>query len=372
MAALLLVAAGVVVVLVDPFGGSPNGGPSDNASPTSLATVTRRSLSSQQSESGTLGYGGEYSVLNQARGTITALPRVGQIVSAAQMLYEAQEKPVLLLSGDTPAYRSLSKGRSGRDVEELNANLVALGYATSAQLDWAPAYFSSETKYSLQRLQEALEIKRTGWLALGEAVFLPGPIRITKLVATLGAQVPPGGTVAQASSTTRRVHLELSASAQSHVRVGDRVTITLPDGRTTPGVVSSIGTVATSPSGKGAEGGEGNKGKAGGEGEEGSSTIEVEITPNDPRATGRLDEAPVQVSITTASVSHALVVPVAALLALAGGNAAAGAAYAVEVVEGRVHRLLAVTVGLFDDAEGLVQVSGRGLSAGQRVVVPTA
>jgi len=29
-----------------------------------------------------------------------------------------------------------------------------------------------------------------------------------------------------------------------------------------------------------------------------------------------------------------------------------------------------VTVGLFDDADGLVQVSGSGVSAGQRVVVP--
>ena len=70
------------------------------------------------------------------------------------------------------------------------------------------------------------------------------------------------------------------------------------------------------------------------------------------------------VEITTESVQNVLVVPVDALLALAGGG------YALEVAEGRVHRLVAVTVGLFDDAEGLVQVSGQGLSAGQRVVVP--
>ena len=44
--------------------------------------------------------------------------------------------------------------------------------------------------------------------------------------------------------------------------------------------------------------------------------------------------------------------------------------YAVEVVEGGVHHLEAVTLGLFDDAEGLVQVSGQGVAAGQRVVVP--
>ena len=60
------------------------------------------------------------------------------------------------------------------------------------------------------------------------------------------------------------------------------------------------------------------------------------------------------------------VVPVDALLALAGGG------YALEVVEGRAHRLEAVSLGLFDDAEGLVQVSGREVAAGQRVVVPAS
>jgi hypothetical protein len=64
-------------------------------------------------------------------------------------------------------------------------------------------------------------------------------------------------------------------------------------------------------------------------------------------------------------VSGALVVPVTALLALAEGG------YAVEVAEGHVHRLVAVTLGLFDNADGLVQVSGAGLSAGERVVVPS-
>ena len=50
----------------------------DNASATSLASVTRRSLSSQQNESGTLGYAGQYSVINQAIGVFTALPADGQ------------------------------------------------------------------------------------------------------------------------------------------------------------------------------------------------------------------------------------------------------------------------------------------------------
>jgi hypothetical protein len=59
------------------------------------------------------------------------------------------------------------------------------------------------------------------------------------------------------------------------------------------------------------------------------------------------------------------VVPVTALLAQSGGG------YAVEVVDGhRIHHLVEVDLGLFDDADGLVQVTGGELHAGENVVVP--
>jgi multidrug efflux pump subunit AcrA (membrane-fusion protein) len=74
----------------------------------------------------------------------------------------------------------------------------------------------------------------------------------------------------------------------------------------------------------------------------------------------------VNVSITTESVQDALAVPIDALLALAGGG------YAIEEVQPNgVHRLLPVTLGLFDDEAGDVQISGPELAAGQRVVVPS-
>jgi hypothetical protein len=72
----------------------------------------------------------------------------------------------------------------------------------------------------------------------------------------------------------------------------------------------------------------------------------------------------VTVTVTTGRVSHALVVPVTALLAQPDGS------YAVEVTGPGGHHLVTVTLGLFDDAQGLVQVSGSGMSAGQHVVVP--
>lgn len=90
------------------------------------------------------------------------------------------------------------------------------------------------------------------------------------------------------------------------------------------------------------------------------------VSPSDPAATGTWDQAPVQVTVTTATVPRALVVPVTALLAQSGGG------YAVEVVDPQgAHHLVSVSLGLFDDADGLVQVTGSGLVPGQEVVVPT-
>ena len=40
------------------------------------------------------------------------------------------------------------------------------------------------------------------------------------------------------------VTINLDASQQGEVKAGDKVSITLPDGATTPGVVSSVGKVA--------------------------------------------------------------------------------------------------------------------------------
>ncbi len=282
----------------------------------------------------------------------TALPPVGRIVRRGQSLYEIGGQPVLLLYGAVTPTRAFVAGMSpGRDVAELNANLDALGYGQGL----AGEDFTAATASAVRALQSAHGASVTGELLLGSVVFEPGAVRVTSVTATVGSAVMPGPVLA-VTSTARQVKLALDASQQGSVKVGDAVTITLPNNETTPGRITYVSSVATSPSSSGGHGG-------GGE-EEGAPTVEVRVTPSDPAATGHLDQAPVNVEITTESVEGVLAVPVDALLALAGGG------YAVEVAEGGVHRLVAVTPGLFDDAEGLVQVSGRGLSAGVRVVVP--
>jgi hypothetical protein len=353
-------AAGIVAGITDGYtgGGTGSGGVSDNAYPISTATVTRQGLSSEIPVNATLGYDGSYTVVNQASGILTLLPLPGKVIAEGQVLYEVSGRPVVLLYGATPAYRSMSagtnSGMAGPDVRELNADLVAMGYASSSEIPAGSDVFSSWTTAGVEKLQSTLGVTANGTLGLGDVVFLPGAARITSVSAALGATVPAGQAVMSATSTARVVTVDLDSAQQSEVAAGDHVTITLPDNSVTPGVVASVGKVATpaSPSAASPD-------------NSGAATITVLVTPADPAATGTWDLAPVTVDITTASVRDALVVPVDALLALSGGG------YAVEVLAADgVHHLVPVTLGIFDDADGLVQVSGSGLSAGAPVVVP--
>ena len=344
------------------------------------AKVERRTLSATVSQAGTLTYrgrsdGSSYLVIDHARGTYTELPAAGQVIRQGHGLYRVNNSPVVLLHGSTPAYRTLSAGESGPDVAELNADLLALGYTTRAQLSPKFAFFGPVTTAGVMKLQAAMGLTQNGTLTLGQVVFEPSTVRVASVSAQLGGSAQPGGTVMQGTSTIRQVQVALSASEQTTMSVGDKVSITLPDNRITPGVVSSVGGVATCPSSSGPGGSDGSGSSSVAPGmdtcsSDGSGnnapTITVGITPSDPAATGTWDQAPVQVGITTASVSNVLVVPVTALLAQSGGG------YAVEVAgAGLRNHLVPVSLGLFDDAEGLVQVTASGLAAGLAVVVPT-
>jgi hypothetical protein len=335
---------------------------------TRTAAVRRGSLTEQMQENGTLGDAGMYTVVvpesspgsGSETGTFTWLPSAGQTISEGQMIYQVSGTSVILLYGNVPAYRDLSEGMTGADVTELNTDLVSLGYATAAALGPGSGwdYFSGETGYALGLLQAHLGLSVTGTMPLGEAVFLPGAIQVTALgtAAVPGAPVTPGAVVLTGSSLTPVVTVGLDASLQTEVAVGNKVSITLPDGSVTPGVISQIST-ASVPSSSSSSSAPGNSNGPS------AATITVVVSLTDPAAAGHLHRAPVEVTITTGSMRSVLIVPVDALLARPGGG------YAVEVTGPGGHHLVSVTPGMFDDAAGTVQVTGN-LTPGQRVVVP--
>jgi hypothetical protein len=289
----------------------------------------------------------------EATAAYTMLPSAGAVVHRGQALYAVDGQPVLLLYGRMTPWRSFRPGMSpGPDIAVLNANLRALGYGSRLSGNT----FSTATRQAIAALQARRGLRPTGVLRLGSVVFKPGAVRVTSVTPTVG-QTVQAGALMTITTTRHAVSIELDAAQQDAVEVGDPVTITLPSGRTTPGRLSFVGSVASTPS----------EGDSGDSGDSSTPTIDVTVRLLRQADAGKLDQAPVSVAITTASVKNVLVVPVNSLLALAGGG------YAVEAVNATgIHRLIPVELGLFDDSNGLVEARGAGLRAGQRVVVPAS
>ena len=355
-AAVVLPAAAAIGGVVATSGGG-HATPAAQASAVNTATVDRGTLSDLVSQYGILTYrarsdGSRYAVINRAGGTYTTLPIAGDKVDCGAVLYRVNNRPVLLLCGSTPAYRSVSAGDSGPDVAALNANLVHLGYATRAQLDPSSHNFSSATASALKKLQAKLGEDQTGSLDLGQAVFLPESVRIATVTGELGGSALPGAQVAQATSDTLEVEVNLDPSQQREVKKGDRAQITLPGNTSATGTVDRLGRVAQVPTGQDNTAG---------------ATIPAYISLDHPQQAHSLDQAPVQVEITTKGVANALSVPVTAIVGRSGGG------FAVEGVgaDGR-RKLVAVKLGLFDAAGGRVQVVEGDLREGDQVVVPSS
>jgi hypothetical protein len=349
------VAATVVIVVLgtgavaawsaEAFRSSGSSAGNTGSAPPQTYTVTRKNISATTAENATLGYAASYTVTGQGGGTLTWLPSAGQVIRQGQVLYRTGNgTPVVLLYGSVPDWRTMSEGNTGQDVTQLNHDLVNLGYASSSDisaLGWD--YYSWETQYAVEKMEEALGVSSpSGSMTLGSVVFKPEALRVSQVTASPGS--PASGPILIATSDRHIVTINLSTALESEVKAGDAVTVTLPSGSVTPGAITSVGTVAS---------GTGN-----------SASVPVSVQLTDPSAAGSLDQAPVTVNITTASASNVLVVAVAALLAQPSGG------YAVEVTgPGNSRRLVPVTVGLFDDAAGLVQVTGN-LTPGEHVVVP--
>jgi peptidoglycan hydrolase-like protein with peptidoglycan-binding domain len=323
--------------------------------PTSTAAVVRTTVAERQLVSGTLGHAGTYNVTAGGPGTLTRLPAIGSVVERGQAAYEVDGVPVILMYGSRPAWRAFRSGMTdGTDVRQLEANLRALGYGSGLTVD---RHFSSATYWAIHHWQSDAHLPVTGTVPLGQIAFVPAAVRIGAYDLTAGARVQPHAQVEHGTGDQRAITVQLPPAQLPRVHVGDSVIVTLPDGTTRTGRVSVVGAVAVAnPSG-----GSGNG--SGGDTPGSEATAPITITVKG-RIQGFLDQAQVQVAITSEAHKRVLAVPITALRALSGGR------YEVLVDQGGVPRHVPVTTGLFDETAGLAEVSGTGLAEGQRVEVP--
>jgi hypothetical protein len=344
-AAALCGAAVAIAVRGTPAPAAPN--------PPSVGTaeVVRTDLASSVLTEGTLGYTASPPVVNELGGTYTYVLPAGTVLQPGQTLFRVDNEPVVLMSGSVPAWRPFAPGMAdGPDVQELEAALIALGDAHGLFAIAGPHYGAGAVA-AVERWQSALGEPATGSIELGSVVFIPNAVRIDTATVAPGQPAAAGDMPYQVTTTSRAVSVPLTPNDPT-VPVGQQVSIQLPSGATTPGQVTSVGPPpptsgpsSSSPSSSGST----------------ASTV-LTVTPANPAATGSGDGEPVEVALTVQSVRHVLAVPIAALVALSGGG------YGLEVVtRSGQHRLAGVRTGVF--AGGEVQVLGKGVTAGTRVVV---
>ena len=352
VAVLVVAVVGVWQAVVN----RPRAASSSGQVATATAAVSRGTVTERLQIAGTLGFDGSYSVAHQGMpGIMTWTAEPGSTVDRGGSLYAVANQPVRLLLGTLPAYRDFAGAMpDGPDVKQLEENLAALGMRPGR----VDEKFTADTTAAVKRWQAAWGLpaaQRTGVLPLGTVVFTPVPLRVGQPAATVGSPVGPGAPVFSATSTGKVVTAQLTTDRQRSVHVGDAVQVSLSSSAPVQGTVLRIGRVAVASNQ--------NQNGPGGQNQGGdltSSTVTITVQATLPPAAADLDQAPVQVAITTRAKQNVLLVPVTALLAKPGGG------YQVRLESGGY---TTVTPGLFDSTNGTVEVTGQ-LTVGQKVQVP--
>ncbi|MCY1144668.1 peptidoglycan-binding protein [Actinoplanes sp. Pm04-4] len=309
--------------------------------PAETAEITRETLVDQESHDGTLGHGDTATVTARASGTVTALPVGGAVITRGKPLYRLDNKPVPLLYGSLPAYRTLRPGVDGADVLQFEKNLRALGYTGFTVDD----EYTSATAAAVEDWQDDLGMAETGRIGTDQIAYAEGPVRVDSLTVERGAVVQPGAGLLKTTGTSMVATVPLDVDDQRLARTGAAVDVEMPDGSTTKGKITEVETVV--------EPGQGDQ----------PDTTRVDVTITFARTPKDLGAATVSVDFVASQRPDVLTVPVAALLALAEGG------YGLQIVEAGGPRIVAVKTGLFADSR--VEVSGGGIKAGQKVGMPS-
>ena len=109
----------------------------DNASTKTLELTTisiqKGDLAKKEEYNGTLRQTDKKILNSPTNGVVTFLPKEGSVVNFGEVLFIIDNKPVILLQGSTPFYRTLDLNSDpGVDIQQVEEALVYLGYADSA------------------------------------------------------------------------------------------------------------------------------------------------------------------------------------------------------------------------------------------------
>ena len=95
-------------------------------------SIQKGDLAKKEEYNGTLRQTDKKILNSPTNGVVTFLPKEGSIVNFGEVLFIIDNKPVILLQGNTPFYRTLDLNSDpGVDIKQVEEALVYLGYADS-------------------------------------------------------------------------------------------------------------------------------------------------------------------------------------------------------------------------------------------------
>ena len=331
---------------------------------TSTATVKKTDLVETTTYDGVLTYGDTRTITSKSMGTVTWLPEAGAKVTQGERLYDVDETASYLMFGKIPMYRTLRNGvDDGTDIKQLETGLHALGFDPDGMT--IDSTFTSATTAAVKAWQKDIGVTQDGIVTPGLVQFLPSKLRIQSMSAQIGDSVASASPLYAASGTGRVATVTLSAADSTVAKTGEQVSVSLPNGESVSGVITSIATSSSSGStGGGAGSGGGAVNQQGASSTTSSASVNVTVSITDAKADAQPDQTPVSIAFTSNGAKGVLAAPVTALIALAGGG------YALEVQDsGGATHLVATKPGLYA-VGGLVEVSGSGITDGTTVVIP--
>jgi hypothetical protein len=305
-----------------------------NAS-TTTAKVVKGDLTEVKRMIGALGYDKPVEIPAAAAGTITWLPKAGDVIKRDGHVYRVDERAVHAMHGSVPLYRELAYDAKGADVRQLNENLAALGYDVAVD-----DTFGKRTLAGVKRWQKDRRREVTGTLGVNDIVFVDGDVRVATVNAKLGSTAVDS--VLEVTGTKRVVTASVPNADTARLTVGTKVGLEVLGAGSFEGVVSDAQPAEEGPGG--------------------SSATDLVVS-FDSAGKQLPESGGVRIEARGSTSKDVLSVPVAAVIA---GKTASEYAVEVPSANGETKRV-PVTVGLV--ADGRAAIEG-DLAPGDDVVVP--
>jgi len=257
-----------------------------------------------------------------SRSVVTSLARGGSRVRTGTVVAMVAGRPLVAVVTDTVLYRDLQVGDRGPDVRGLER-----AFAKAGLIGAGDDVMDAGTLAAWARIDPTAGSR----IPLDRLVAVPAATKVAGVSASVGDVVKPGSTLMSLDASSGRFTCDLPPPSEDFTP--DQVSLTI-DQKTVP-----VDAVRPLDSG------------------DGSPPTAIQVTPRGERSG---DEGEVSVEVT-ATKGKVLAVPLAALKTTVEGKTA------VVVAEGSKHREVPVEVGV--TAQGMIEVTGKGLEASLNVVV---